>query len=109
MTPKNVCDGKEISTTIIKKVCCMDIEKAKRMYEEETYMSISERIETEIGLSGIQKTIEHYCIMRDALWIIAGKLNNGDATDVSDAIAVIENILFGLRGQLSKNIKVASA
>lgn len=75
----------------------MEIDKAKQEYAQNATLTIVELLDNQVNLYGIKGAIERYCIMRDALWEITGKLSNSDVSDVTDAIAVIECILTNLR------------
>lgn len=75
----------------------IEIDKSKQEYAQNATLSIVELLNNQVNLYGIKGTIERYCIMRDALWVIAEKLSDSDASDITDAIAVIECILKDLR------------
>lgn len=75
----------------------IEIDKSKQEYAQNATLSIVELLDNQVNLYGIKGAIERYCIMRDALWVIAEKLNDSDASDITDAIAVIECILTDLR------------
>lgn len=75
----------------------MEIDKLKEDYERNASISIDELLGRQIEREGLKNTIGKYCIMRDSLWRIVEKSDNSDASDITDAIAVIDCILYGLQ------------
>ena len=80
----------------------LDVNKAKREYEEKAKLGINEALNYRLRLQGAKSLLEDFTIMRDSLWEVTKKLNDSDASDVSDAIFIIECIRTELRCKLQK-------